>query len=129
MSYTARIAHDGRTYQLEIPDIRIPKCCSCGELIFSHSVDDQIRCALRSHLHLLTPEQLQERRNALGLSAQELAEQLGVTEETCSRWETGLLIQSRAIDNLLRLFFTSAEVRTLLRKGFESSPLPLTHIA
>ena len=52
------------------------------------------------------------------MSQQELAEQLGVAKETISRWETGAMIQSRAMDNLLRLFFESEEARTLLRRRF-----------
>src|SRR5207249_4792396 len=72
MPYTAEIAHDGRTYKLEIPDLQIPKCSSCQELIPSHRVDEQIRRALRSHLHLLAPEQIREARAALHLSQEGL---------------------------------------------------------
>jgi DNA-binding XRE family transcriptional regulator len=61
---------------------------------------------------------MQKWRANLELSQQEMAEQVGVATETISRWEAGGLIQSRAMDNLLRLFFESEEVRRLLRKGF-----------
>jgi transcriptional regulator with XRE-family HTH domain len=37
----------------------------------------------------LTPDELRARRNALGLSQQKLAEALGVTQHTISRWEEG----------------------------------------
>ncbi len=36
-------------------------------------------------------------------SGQELAERLGVAPETISRWVNGALIQSRAMDNFLRV--------------------------
>jgi hypothetical protein len=34
---------------------------------------------------------------------------------TASRWVSGALIQSRAMDNLLRLFFALPEVRNVLQ--------------
>jgi transcriptional regulator with XRE-family HTH domain len=71
---------------------------------------------------LLTPQEMQERRARLGMNQQELAEQLGVAKETISRWETGAMIQSRAMDNLLRLFFESEEDRTLLQRRFQPAP-------
>lgn len=69
MPYRAKAAHDGRLYELDIPDLPIPKCCHCGELVFSNRVDEQISRALRSHLRLLAPEQIQEARSRLGLRA------------------------------------------------------------
>jgi hypothetical protein len=45
-----------------------------------------------------------------------MAEQLGIAKETIARWEAGLMIQSRAMDNLLRLYFESEEVRSRLRQ-------------
>lgn len=37
----------------------------------------------------MTPEDLRTRRRRLGLSQTQLAEQLGVTQNTISRWELG----------------------------------------
>lgn len=56
------------------------------------------------------------------MTQQELAEQLGIAKETILRWETGGMIQSRAMDNLLRLFFESDEVRKLLRSRLTARP-------
>jgi len=50
----------------------------------------------------------------LGMSQKEAAGQLGIAEETLSRWLNESQIQSRAIDNLLRLFFTFPVVREAL---------------
>jgi DNA-binding transcriptional regulator YiaG len=63
---------------------------------------------------LLQPLEIQERRLGLNLNQQELAEQLGVATDSISRWEIGEAIQSRAMDNLLRVYFESPQVRTLL---------------
>ena len=46
-----------------------------------------------------------------------------VAPETISRWVNGALIQSRAMDNLLRLFFALPEVRDALRGGSQDPQL------
>jgi putative zinc finger/helix-turn-helix YgiT family protein len=124
--YTSTVKHDGRAYTIRIPDLAIPTCRTCGQQVFSAAVDDRIIAALRAQLGLLTPEEMQARRGQLGLSQQEMAEQLGVAKETISRWETGAMIQSRAMDNLLRLFFESEEVRGFLERRF--APVPVNRI-
>jgi putative zinc finger/helix-turn-helix YgiT family protein len=119
--YTAEVNHDGRLYQVELAALVIPRCRACGELVFSGQVDEQITAALRAQLRLLTPAQIREGRTTLGLMQRELAERLGVAEATISRWETGTLIQSRAMDNLLRAYFALPELRAALR-GPEQDP-------
>jgi hypothetical protein len=46
-SYTAELNHDGRLYQVQVPALEIPRCRSCGELVFSSRVDEQIAGAFR----------------------------------------------------------------------------------
>jgi putative zinc finger/helix-turn-helix YgiT family protein len=121
--YAPEIKHDGRLYRIEIPQLRVPKCRACGELIFSNSVDDQIMQALRVHLRLLTPEQIRSRRVALGLKKKQLAERLGVAAATISRWESGLLIQTRAMDNYLRVYFAVPEARAVLQGAGQDTNL------
>jgi transcriptional regulator with XRE-family HTH domain len=70
---------------------------------------------------LLTPAQIRKGIEHLGLKQQEFAERLGVAPETISRWVNGALIQSRAMDNLLRVYFAIPEVRAVLR-GAEQDP-------
>jgi putative zinc finger/helix-turn-helix YgiT family protein len=121
--YTTTAKHDGRGYTIRIPDLSLPTCRKCGEQLFTAAADDRIVAALRAQVGLLTPEQIQEGRARLEMTQQELADQLGVAKETISRWETGGMIQSRAMDNLLRLYFESEEVRTLLRQRFAPQPV------
>jgi putative zinc finger/helix-turn-helix YgiT family protein len=128
MAYSMPAKHDGRVYQVQIPEFHVPKCEACGELIFGDDADNQITEALRAMLRLLTPQQIRAGRKVLRLSQERLAECLGVAAETISRWETGGLIQSRAMDNFLRVFFGFPEVRTALC-GAEQDPELGTKVA
>jgi putative zinc finger/helix-turn-helix YgiT family protein len=119
--YTTTIKHDGRPYTIRIPDLEIPTCRKCGDQLIDYDADERIRDTLRAHVGMLTSQEINANRLELGMNQQELAEQLGVAKETISRWETGA-IQSRAMDNLLRLFFESREVRRLLERRFEPDP-------
>lgn len=115
MDYTAKVKQDGVVHELHLSAVEIPCCQTCGETYMTTAVDEQINDALRARLHLLTPAQIRKGIEKLGLKQQEFAERLGVAAETISRWVNGALIQSRAMDNLLRLFFALPEVRDVLR--------------
>jgi putative zinc finger/helix-turn-helix YgiT family protein len=114
LSYTTAMEHDGRTYTVNLPALQAPRCEKCGELVLDGAANRQISDALRHQLGLLTPEQMRQNREALGLTQKQLASQLGVAEATVSRWETGAQIQQRSLDRLLRLFFAFANVRSAL---------------
>jgi|WetSurMetagenome_2_1015567.scaffolds.fasta_scaffold339533_2 putative zinc finger/helix-turn-helix YgiT family protein len=114
VAHASEIRHDGRLYTVKVPKLRVPKCGACGELVFENDADEQIASALREQLGLLSPEEIRGNRDKLGLSQRELAEHLGVAVETISRWETGALITSRAMDRYLRLYFTVPAARSAL---------------
>jgi putative zinc finger/helix-turn-helix YgiT family protein len=113
--YTGQVKHDGRLHDVRVSRLTVYRCKACGYVVFSNVTNDQIYEALRKELNLLSPETIRSQREALGLTQKELADRLGVASETICRWETGALIQTRAMDNLLRLFFTLPEVRTALQ--------------
>jgi putative zinc finger/helix-turn-helix YgiT family protein len=112
--HTAHVNHDGRVYVLEIPALEAARCRACGELVFDDHADEQISDALRNHLGLLTPDQIREALRTLGMKQKALAASLGIAEATLSRWLSGGLIQSRAMDNLLRVYFGIPAVREVL---------------
>ena len=116
--YTTTIKHDGAVYTIHVPDLELPTCRKCGEQLFTADNDDRVHAALREQADLLSPENIRRERERLRVTQQELAEHLGVSPETVARWEAGGVIQSRALDNLLRLFFGSEEARVLLQKRF-----------
>ena len=114
VQHTSQIKHDGRLYTVKLPKLRIPKCAACGELVFDNNTDEQIAQALREQLGLLSSDQIRKNREDLNLSQRVLAEHLGVAVETISRWENGVLTQTRAMDRYLRVYFGVPAARAAL---------------
>jgi putative zinc finger/helix-turn-helix YgiT family protein len=112
--YLTEIVHDGRSYTVRIPSLRLYRCRNCREAVLDDDADRAISRAFREQAGLLAPEEIRRQREALGLTQKELAARLGVAESTLSRWETGAQIQQRSLDNLLRLYFELLEVRCRL---------------
>jgi len=114
VDYPMEVSYDGRTVSFVARGIDIPVCQRCGEKLITGDVDRQINQAMHEHLRLLTPSEIREGIEKLGLSQKEIAERLGIAEATLSRWLTETVTQSRAMDNYLRVFFQFPEVRTAL---------------
>ena len=66
--YAVKVNHDGVSRVIEIPRLEVPRCQSCGELVFDNAADEQINAALRSELRLLTPAEIHAGRERLGLT-------------------------------------------------------------
>jgi DNA-binding transcriptional regulator YiaG len=114
ISYDAAVKHDGRLQRFPISRLMIDKCQHCGEEFFTNRSDEQITAGLREFLGLLQPHDIRLRLDELGLTQRDFAARLGVAPETVSRWLNGLSIQTRALDNLMRVFFNFASVREVL---------------
>jgi len=114
IAYDAEVKHDGRLHRFRISRLTIDKCQACGEEFFTNCTDEQITTALREFFGLLQPHDIRRRLSELGMTQQRFAERLGVAPETVSRWLNGLSIQTRALDNLMRVFFGFASVRDAL---------------
>src|SRR5262249_31913804 len=112
--YRGTVRYEDQLYPVEVPELVVPRCQTCGELHFDNYADDQINQVLRAKLGLLAPEQIRVNRTALGLSQDELAARLGVDAELLRRWEEDRLLQSRVQDRLLRLYFALPQVRSVL---------------
>ena len=117
-NYRATLEHDGRSYDIEVPQLQLLQCEGCGNRVLDDATDDKLTEALRHQIGLLSPAEIRRGRVELGLNQKELAEHLDVAEATLGRWETGGQLQQRAMDKLLRLYFASEEVRRLLQKRF-----------
>ncbi len=120
-SYTGQVKYDGRLYSVNIQALEIPTCRACGERVFTNRVEESISEALRAQLHLLTPEQIDRAIRLLGMEPDEVARRLGIQEDVLSAWIAGTVIQPRAMDNLLRAFFASPQVRAAFT-GPEQDP-------
>jgi putative zinc finger/helix-turn-helix YgiT family protein len=114
--YTVEVRYEGRVYEVHVPRLRLPVCGACGAKSFTSDVDEQVNDALRQEVKLLTPEQIRAAIHDLGLSQKEFAAVLGVAEATVSRWCTGTVIQSKAMDNLMRAYFASPSTRDTLAR-------------
>jgi len=129
VTYDAEVRHDGRLYAFKIPALEIPICQACGEKVFTEKVDDQINAGLRAHLRLLTPQEMRAALERVAMTQKEAAERLGVAEATLSRWLNETQIQSRAMDNLLRVFFAFPQVHTVLNGESQDPQLGASDIA
>jgi DNA-binding transcriptional regulator YiaG len=125
-SYAAEVRHDDRLHAFTVSDLELPICRACGEKVFTEEACLQVSAALRSHLNLLTPEQIRTAIDRVGMSQPEVAERLGIAEETLARWLDEMQIQSRAMDNLLRTFFAFPTVRIALSGPTQDSQLGIS---
>ncbi|MBY0525832.1 MAG: type II toxin-antitoxin system MqsA family antitoxin [Gemmataceae bacterium] len=121
LPYATTIEHDGRTYQVEIPALTVPRCTHCKAISIDDEADRQISAAFRREARLLTPEEIRHGRDKLALTQKQFANLLGVGEATVSRWETGAQIQQRAMDRFLRVCFGSPAAVEMLARDFQPS--------
>jgi putative zinc finger/helix-turn-helix YgiT family protein len=129
MNYSASVKHDGLLHEFQVPNLEIPVCKACGEKVFTEKADDQINAALRSHLRLLTPQEICAALERVAMTQKEASERLGIAEATMSRWLNEAQIQSRAMDNLLRVFFAFPEVRAALNGAAQETQLGVSDVA
>lgn len=115
--FDAEVRHDGKLHAFTVRDLKALLCGNCKERIFTDDADRQINDALRLHLGLLSPREMREGIDHLGMSQKEVAYCLNIAEATLSRWLNGVQIQSKSLDTLLRLFLHSADVRATLCGG------------
>jgi putative zinc finger/helix-turn-helix YgiT family protein len=119
VDYKTTWNHDGRTYDVHVPELSLPKCSNCGELSFDRDANIRIENEFRSQLGLLHPEDIRTNREKLSLSQQELADLIGASVHALARWESGGQFQQRAQDKLLRLLFFTPDARAALERDFK----------
>jgi DNA-binding transcriptional regulator YiaG len=99
---------------VSLTDFPVLQCGNCHELVLDDAADERLSDALRAEAGLLSPTEIRQKREALGLTQQQLADYLRMSMFTISRWETGTQIQQRSMDAFLRVFFQLAEARRML---------------
>jgi putative zinc finger/helix-turn-helix YgiT family protein len=121
VDYSTDLEHDGRSYHVALPDLRVFRCEACGVLVLPDESHRRLSLALRTEAGLLTPAEIKRNRDKLGLTQKQLADLIQVAECTVCRWETGAQIQQRAMDQLLRLFFEVPAVRDYLEQNCQAT--------
>jgi DNA-binding transcriptional regulator YiaG len=112
--YEARVRHDGKLHSFHITALEVDECENCGEQYFTVDTDEQVSLALRSFLGLLSPNVIRAGLAKCSVNQRTFAEHLGIAPETVCRWLSGAAIQTRSMDNLMRLYFSLAAVREAL---------------
>jgi putative zinc finger/helix-turn-helix YgiT family protein len=110
-SYSTTLEHDGRSYNVTVPNLPVPVCSKCGYRTLDREANTMLGAALRDAAGLMQPENIRECREELGLSQKVLADHLSIAPATLSRWETGAQIQQRGYDDRLRDYFKFPVVR------------------
>jgi putative zinc finger/helix-turn-helix YgiT family protein len=86
---------------------RFMKCDSCKEEYYtdeqSSEYSRKFNDARRRNEGLLTGGEIQKLRRSMLLSQVQLESALGVSKKTLVRWESGTAVQSKALDDVLRL--------------------------
>lgn len=101
----------GREYTVDgiVRDV----CPACGEYEISAEESDKLDRAIdeayRRDEGLLAPSEIKALRKSLNLNQKEFESLLGVSSPTCSRWETGSMVQSHTADKLMRVFLDHPE--------------------
>lgn len=107
IEYSVEGKHDNKPFAFTIASLHAPKCDVCGEVVFDDTSHSQISESIRSHLGLLSPEEIAAGIEKRGLTQRQVAQEIDVSGETVSRWISGAIIQSRNNDKRLRRFFDS----------------------
>jgi HTH-type transcriptional regulator/antitoxin MqsA len=104
------------------------RCAVCGEEEYSleQAVAAERRASelYREQNGFLQPDEIAALRRSWGLTQAGLEDALGVGRKTVARWEAGRVLQSRALDNLLRAIDRFPAVLTFLseRQGVGVQP-------
>jgi len=120
-NYSIEVPYEGKLYAVCVQKAEIPTCSRCGRKVLTDQVNRQISAALREKLELLTPEEITKNIDALNMSQKDVAALLRIAPETISRWIHGSVIQSRAMDTVLRLLFNVPAAREYLNKTAHSN--------
>jgi DNA-binding XRE family transcriptional regulator len=110
------------------------ECSSCGEKLFGPKILKELDRAYYVNNDLIFPEEIKRKRKGCGKTQLELAEAIGVSENSIKRWEKGSYIQpadknkkmkevfSQWQENRLSNISSDKWVATLMDKSYAAPP-------
>jgi putative zinc finger/helix-turn-helix YgiT family protein len=111
----AEVKYEGKLYKVKATKVPVERCENCGSTTYGVESEERIDAALRDQLGLLQPQVIRKNRSELGLKQEQFASALGCAGESISRWESGAIVQSRAVDRMLRAYFELPQLREFLK--------------
>lgn len=125
IDYSVQVDLDGQKFRVNVPGLIVPKCSKCGEFYLDQEADEKITAAFRIQAGLMTPAEISNGREGLGLTQQSLADLIRVPVESVDLWEKGMQIQTASNDQFLRAIFSSPSVRNLIMSNWKSEDVVL----
>ena len=101
---------DAREFQIDIGNSEWDECEACGERLLSEKIDEALEKWQYTREGLLTPGKIRNIRLRHKLTQKQISKILGVGEKSYTRWENGLSMQTKAMDNLIRIFDMSPKL-------------------
>lgn len=89
--------------EITVKDVWVEKCASCGEMVFPSESSRYIDQVLAEETEQLTPTQLKEIRDRLGVDQTQMSVILGLGDRTYHRWEKGTQYPSRSMCRYIRI--------------------------
>ena len=126
---TESVTVDG--VRLAVPGFEFSVCSQCGFEVVTPDQDRangrRIADAKRTHWGLLKSDEIRAIRGLLCLSQREAGKLFGGGENAFDRYERGEVVQTRALDNLLRL--VRNDPARLMELGREAAPLAMIRLS
>jgi hypothetical protein len=113
IAHTSKIRYEGSLHTVSVSDLPVFKCDACGSISMGSAAQSRLHDALCEQLLRLPPSRVRANRIALG-TQRAVADDLGLAMETVSRWESGLMLQTRGYDRWMRAYFALPVLRRFL---------------
>lgn len=122
---SAPLTEDFKGEQITVHDVTRYECPRCHEYVISadqsKKMTKQLYSQYRNRFGLLSPSEIKDIRKKYGWNQTEFERVLGVTSPTVSRWESGRIIQTKPVDNLMRTIGDNRSVANCLASRAEVS--------
>lgn len=133
-TYSSEYYHDGKIHSVTVANLEVWQCtdAACSAIVLDDAAEERLEIAVRDQLGLLSPQEIQQQRERLGLSQTQLATTLRMPDNLVAQLESVGFLQPRDTDTLLRLFFKLPQVRDelghMLGQGQPTRAVPIAGV-